>query len=164
MNGLPLAISTRSPGSRFWFSTGGGRPGRLPQATGGRELRQELLGNPQRFEVFWRSTWKWSWVQGRLVVLIIINHHQTSSNILEFPFHLPQPVRRMVELREAGRELRCWYAWPPSWVEWSWLEMNKSKFNKTCQDWVRRGRSDWFGPVCWRKKATFFWASEVGMC
>lgn len=42
---------------------------------------------------------------------------------------------RMVELREAGRELRCWYAWPPSWVEWSWLEMNKSEFNKTCQDW-----------------------------
>mmetsp|Transcript_17943 Transcript_17943/g.40450 ORF Transcript_17943/g.40450 Transcript_17943/m.40450 type:complete len:625 (+) Transcript_17943:21-1895(+) len=42
---------------------------------------------------------------------------------------------RMFSLHMAGRELRCWYAWPPSWVEWSWLEMNKSKFNQTCQDW-----------------------------
>ena len=42
---------------------------------------------------------------------------------------------RMLKLQEAGRELRCWYAWPPSNVEWSWLEMNKSKFNATCQDW-----------------------------
>jgi len=64
-------------------------------------------------------------------VLIIIKHH-----------HLPQAVRRMVELREAGRELRCWYAWPPSWVEWSWLEMNKSEFNKTCQDCGGGGVTD----------------------
>ena len=48
---------------------------------------------------------------------------------MPFSFH----VFRMLKLQEAGRELRCWYAWPPSNVEWSWLEMNKSKFNATCQ-------------------------------
>jgi len=45
----------------------------------------------------------------------------------------PSMSSRMLKLQEAGRELRCWYAWPPSNVEWSWLEMNKSKFNATCQ-------------------------------
>merc|ERR1712194_723481 len=35
-------------------------------------------------------------------------------------------------LRDAGQALRCWYAWPPSWVEWSWVELNRSKFNDTC--------------------------------
>jgi len=41
----------------------------------------------------------------------------------------------MLALHLAGKELRCWYAWPPSWVEWSWVEVNKSKFNKTCSQW-----------------------------
>lgn len=35
-------------------------------------------------------------------------------------------------LREAGSALRCWYAWYPSWLEWSWIDLNRSKFNGTC--------------------------------
>lgn len=38
-------------------------------------------------------------------------------------------------MREAGKELRCWYAWPPSWTEWSWIDLNKSKFNHTCSQY-----------------------------
>eukprot|EP00928_Gymnodinium_smaydae_P037025 TRINITY_DN25772_c0_g1_i1.p1 TRINITY_DN25772_c0_g1~~TRINITY_DN25772_c0_g1_i1.p1 ORF type:complete len:728 (-),score=166.66 TRINITY_DN25772_c0_g1_i1:70-2073(-) len=44
----------------------------------------------------------------------------------------PEYIERM---RKAGEELRCWYAWPPSWVEFQWLEVNKSKFNVTCSTW-----------------------------
>ncbi|CAE8647692.1 unnamed protein product [Polarella glacialis] len=39
------------------------------------------------------------------------------------------------ELQRAGQELKCWYAWPSSWVEWSWIELNRSKFNSTCSAW-----------------------------
>lgn len=39
------------------------------------------------------------------------------------------------QMRQAGEALRCWYAWPPSWVEWSWIELNRSKFNKTCSEY-----------------------------
>jgi hypothetical protein len=35
-------------------------------------------------------------------------------------------------LRAAGEAVRCWYAWPPSWLEWSWIDLNRSKFNSTC--------------------------------
>lgn len=35
-------------------------------------------------------------------------------------------------MQDAAADFRCWYAWPPSWVEWSWLDLNKSKFNSTC--------------------------------
>merc|ERR1712224_870716 len=41
----------------------------------------------------------------------------------------PDAVRA---LRRAGEALRCWYAWPPSWLEWSWIDLNRSKFNDTC--------------------------------
>merc|ERR1712166_1051858 len=41
----------------------------------------------------------------------------------------PDAVR---DLRKAGEALRCWYAWPPSWLEWSWIDLNRSKFNSTC--------------------------------
>jgi len=41
----------------------------------------------------------------------------------------PDVIQR---LREAGRKLRCWYAWYPSWLEWSWIDLNRSKFNDTC--------------------------------
>ncbi|CAJ1362126.1 unnamed protein product, partial [Effrenium voratum] len=56
--------------------------------------------------------------------------------LVEYLKHMAmEDAERMLELHEAGKELRCWYAWPPSWVEWSWLELNKSKFNRTCEDW-----------------------------
>jgi len=41
-------------------------------------------------------------------------------------------------LAEAGRLLRCWYAWPPSWIEWSWIDLNRSKFNNTCSSYMLR--------------------------
>jgi len=41
----------------------------------------------------------------------------------------PEAIEAM---RDAGRKLRCWYAWPPSWVEWTWVDLNRSKFNSTC--------------------------------
>ena len=41
-------------------------------------------------------------------------------------------------LRDSGHAARCWYAWPPSIVEWAWVELNQSKFNATCGDWHRR--------------------------
>ncbi|CAE7947509.1 rib-1 [Symbiodinium sp. KB8] len=44
-----------------------------------------------------------------------------------------EDAERMSHLLEAGKALKCWYAWPPSWIEWSWLELNKSKFNATCE-------------------------------
>lgn len=49
-----------------------------------------------------------------------------------------EDAERMSQLWEAGKALKCWYAWPPSWIEWSWLELNKSKFNATCEDWHLR--------------------------
>jgi len=39
------------------------------------------------------------------------------------------------ELSAAGRGFRCWYAWPPSWMEWAWIDLNRSKFNSTCENW-----------------------------
>eukprot|EP00405_Crypthecodinium_cohnii_P041366 CAMPEP_0206563504 /NCGR_PEP_ID=MMETSP0325_2-20121206/22888_1 /ASSEMBLY_ACC=CAM_ASM_000347 /TAXON_ID=2866 /ORGANISM="Crypthecodinium cohnii, Strain Seligo" /LENGTH=693 /DNA_ID=CAMNT_0054065927 /DNA_START=17 /DNA_END=2098 /DNA_ORIENTATION=+ len=41
-------------------------------------------------------------------------------------------------MQEAGEELRCWYAWPPSFAEWSWIELNKGNFNSTCANWHTR--------------------------
>jgi len=41
----------------------------------------------------------------------------------------PETVRA---LQEGGRAFRCWYAWYPSTLEWSWIDLNRSKFNKTC--------------------------------
>merc|ERR1712194_651471 len=38
-------------------------------------------------------------------------------------------------MQEAGKEMRCWYAWPPSWAEWSYIDLNRSKFNATCSQW-----------------------------
>eukprot|EP00811_Abedinium_folium_P024141 NODE_3388_length_2045_cov_5.776330.p1 GENE.NODE_3388_length_2045_cov_5.776330~~NODE_3388_length_2045_cov_5.776330.p1 ORF type:complete len:668 (+),score=111.25 NODE_3388_length_2045_cov_5.776330:131-2005(+) len=39
------------------------------------------------------------------------------------------------DLQEAGRLARCWYAWPPSWIEWDWIHLNRSKFNSTCGEY-----------------------------
>merc|ERR1711994_1020847 len=60
------------------------------------------------------------------------------TEVSELVTHLRQLRERpevLHSLRSAGREFRCWYAWPPSWVEWSWIDMNRSKFNATCGDW-----------------------------
>lgn len=42
------------------------------------------------------------------------------------------------QMMQAGAELRCWYAWPPSNVEWAWIDLNRSKFNKTCAEYHTR--------------------------
>jgi len=66
------------------------------------------------------------------------------SSVMKWPMNrVPELVtylRRLREeepetieaMRDAGKALRCWYSWPPSWVEWSFIELNKSKFNDTC--------------------------------
>merc|ERR1712224_1172374 len=44
----------------------------------------------------------------------------------------------ILKFREAGREARCWYSWPPSAIEWQWTELNLSKFNRTCGEYHRK--------------------------
>eukprot|EP00440_Ansanella_granifera_P003736 gb/GFBE01004053.1/.p1 GENE.gb/GFBE01004053.1/~~gb/GFBE01004053.1/.p1 ORF type:complete len:633 (+),score=120.75 gb/GFBE01004053.1/:1-1899(+) len=44
-------------------------------------------------------------------------------------------AEQIAALYSAGKEFRCWYAWPPSSVEWAFVEVNKSKFNSTCSRW-----------------------------
>jgi len=73
----------------------------------------------------------------------------------------PQAVH---ELREAGRELRCWYSWPPSWVEWSWIDMNRSKFNATCEKWHVQNAyvavTKLLAPKATSAKHRFFWKGD----
>lgn len=38
-------------------------------------------------------------------------------------------------LRQAGKAMRCWYAWYPSWIEWSFIDLNRSKLNATCSEY-----------------------------
>ncbi|CAE7347657.1 rib-1 [Symbiodinium microadriaticum] len=56
-----------------------------------------------------------------------------------------EDAERMSHLLEAGKALKCWYAWPPSWIEWSWLELNKSKFNVAngfAEGWASRAAKE----------------------
>merc|ERR1719282_1077757 len=39
------------------------------------------------------------------------------------------------QMRIAGSAARCWYSYPPSYIEWDWIELNRSKFNQTCATW-----------------------------
>lgn len=63
--------------------------------------------------------------------------------------------------REAGKELRCWYAWYPSWIEWSWIDMNRSKFNQTCATWPTQNAyvavTKLLAPKATSAKHKFYW-------
>lgn len=60
-----------------------------------------------------------------------------------------------------GCELRCWYAWTPSWVEWSWLDLNRSKFNATCADYHVKNAyvavTRLLAPKATRARHRFYW-------
>eukprot|EP00419_Tripos_fusus_P071925 CAMPEP_0172895668 /NCGR_PEP_ID=MMETSP1075-20121228/153622_1 /TAXON_ID=2916 /ORGANISM="Ceratium fusus, Strain PA161109" /LENGTH=189 /DNA_ID=CAMNT_0013750929 /DNA_START=65 /DNA_END=634 /DNA_ORIENTATION=+ len=56
-----------------------------------------------------------------------------ATEVPELVSHLRQMHTETVHaLRVGGRPFRCWYAWYPSTVEWSWIDLNRSKFNETC--------------------------------
>merc|ERR1712083_372150 len=46
----------------------------------------------------------------------------------------PAVLEKMIEDAAA---VRCWYAYIPSFIEWDWIQLNKSKFNATCPTWNR---------------------------
>eukprot|EP00927_Polykrikos_kofoidii_P065560 TRINITY_DN6129_c0_g2_i1.p1 TRINITY_DN6129_c0_g2~~TRINITY_DN6129_c0_g2_i1.p1 ORF type:complete len:662 (+),score=77.61 TRINITY_DN6129_c0_g2_i1:170-1987(+) len=59
-----------------------------------------------------------------------------TATLIDYLRHLrDERADRIFKLVQAGEEMRCWYSWPPSWVEWPWVDLNKSKFNATCADW-----------------------------
>merc|ERR1712217_247287 len=65
-------------------------------------------------------------------------------------------------LRDAGQELRCWYSWPSSWIEWSWLDLNNSKFNATCSDYHMQNAfvavTRLLAPKATSSRHRFYWA------
>mmetsp|Transcript_7712 Transcript_7712/g.21816 ORF Transcript_7712/g.21816 Transcript_7712/m.21816 type:complete len:630 (+) Transcript_7712:82-1971(+) len=68
-------------------------------------------------------------------------------------------------MREAGSSLRCWYAWYPSWLEWSWIDLNRSKFNSTCDSYHSQSAyiavTRLLAPKATSAKHNFYW-SPIG--
>jgi len=90
------------------------------------------------------------------------------TEVKELVTHLRQirdeRAQVLYDLQEAGRALRCWYAWPPSWVEWSWIDVNKSKFNHTCDEWHVKNAyvavTRLLAPKATSARHRFFWKGD----
>merc|ERR1719310_2181013 len=65
-------------------------------------------------------------------------------------------------MRRKGMEMRCWYAWTPSWVEWGWTDLNRSKFNATCPEYHTQNAyvaiTRLLAPKATTSRHRFYWA------